>query len=146
MQKPIRFRFLMLTVSCVLLVFTIGCATPTEHAQTPKDESTSKSDSSNFTQLTEDNISDVVGKRLVTSDGNFILLSEDGLISGYWGGSSVVGQWEMRDGLWCRSYSAFFAPSFVGVNACHLWEGNDENIRATRDRGKGSKYYFSINN
>lgn len=122
------------------MILCVSCA------QTPKVESTSESDSSNFTQLTEDTISDVIGKRLVTSDGNFIILSEDGSISGNWGGSAAVGRWEMRGGLWCRKYSQFFASSFVGIDQCHLWEINEEQIRATRDRGKGGKYFLSVKN
>jgi len=129
-----------LLIFATTLYYCVSCA------QTPNSESASGSDSANFIPLTGDSFNGVVGERLVTSDGNFIVLSEDGTISGSWGGSSVVGQWEMRDGLWCRTYSEFFASNFVGVDQCHLWESNDEKIRATRDRGKGSKYFFSIKN
>ena len=81
---------------------------------------------------------DIFNRQLIAFGGNnFIVLGEDGSISGTWADSPVVGVWELRDGLWCRTYSEFAFDSIVGVEDCQQWERNGNIIRGVRS-GEGS--------
>ena len=104
----------------------------------------SKSIGGEFTRLTSENIDAIVGKKLIAPDGEFIVLGKDGSISGIWGKVPVNGTWEMKDDLWCRTYSEIYVDSVVSVSECHLWEQSENRIRGTRDRGNGSNYTFSF--
>lgn len=97
-----------------------------------------------YIQITDFPSEDIFERQLITVDGNFLVLSEGGTISGNWGESNVAGEWESRDGLWCREYSEFFIDSFVGVEECQLWERSGNVIRGIRDEGNGTSFFFSI--
>jgi len=96
----------------------------------------------NFTAVTESDLSSLAGKKL-TLENNFVILSEDGSIEGTWSDSPVVGTWEMKEGLWCRTYSEFFTSDLVGDEECHLWERDGNMIKGTREGGKGTSYLLT---
>lgn len=94
-------------------------------------------------QFTSEDANSLVGKQLQL-DENFLVLSADGTLSGTWGDGPLVGMWERRDGLWCRTYTEFYLPDFVDVEECHLWERNGNDVYAIRDSGKGKAYRLKI--
>jgi len=108
--------------------------------QAPKNAPSASQD--NFAPVTESDLSSLAGKKL-TLDNNFVVLSEDGAITGTWSNSPVVGTWEMKEGLWCRTYSVFFTSSLVGDEECHLWERDGNMIKGTRKGGKGTSYLLT---
>ncbi len=100
-------------------------------------------DATPFVQVTDIASEGIFGKRLKLDD-NYIVLSEDGTVNGMWAGGPAVGTWEMRDGLWCRTYTEFSLPDFVNDEKCHSWKRKGDTIKAKRDNGSGSTYTLTI--
>ncbi len=66
------------------------------------------------------------GKTLTSPKGKTVyVLGADGGLGGVIAKKKVVGTWEIRDGLWCRSLSE---PAVHEVDACRVVEVNGDHV------------------
>lgn len=92
-----------------------------------------------FTPLTDQGAFEaaIVGKRLAienTSSPSFLVVNADGTMEGVYEGTAYAGNWQWRDGYFCRTGTV----GFVLPENCQLWEISGDRARSTRDRGQGS--------
>lgn len=112
MQKNNLFRFIMLTVSCVLLTLTIGCATPTD----PTADTTEIS-SNNLSR--DEVIAHVTNKTEEWSKGAGYY-SANGDLDVVWEKKRLTGDWKVTDGgEMCITVAAW------GDEDCHSYRLNN---------------------
>ena len=87
------------------------------------------SDGNKFNQL-------VVGRKLYL-DENYVVVNKNGSLKGKFGGKTLKGAWEWRDGYWCRTLTTHSKDT-----DCQLWEVNGNQFIVTRDRGKGKGFTY----
>ena len=108
MKNLIQFRFLMLTVSCVLLALTIGCATPTDSSV-----DTTEISSNNLGK--DEVIAHVTNKTEEWSKGAGYY-SADGDLDVVWEKKRFTGTWKVTDsGEMCITVAAW------GDEDCHTY-------------------------
>ena len=99
---------------------------------------------SGATQLaTQADMTAVVGKRLVhDSPAQYVITGADGTLSGSWDGVRLAGNYEMKDGFFCRTLSA--GPGGASPEDCQLFILEGNKIIGTRNRGKGSSFTYTV--
>jgi len=80
----------------------------------------------------------VVNKKLVLGE-NHVTFRKNGTLKGNFGGKQLKGVWQWRDQYWCRTLTS---PS--ESTDCQLFEINGNQLRGTRDRGKGKSFVYTI--
>lgn len=75
----------------------------------------------------------IVDRTIEAPNGSFVVGS-DGQVAGALGGRSFQGPWQWHQGFWCRNVRVGNQES--GTD-CQVWEVNGNQIRMTRDQGRG---------
>jgi hypothetical protein len=78
----------------------------------------------------------VVGREIVTTEGNRFTSHADGRVTGQWAGQPMVGAWQWHQGFWCRNVRVGNNPE-TGTD-CQLIELSGNQIRSTREQGRGT--------
>jgi len=81
-------------------------------------------------------------RRWEFGNGNYSVVHSDGTVTGEFGGNSLTGTWEMRDGYWCRTIT------LANINApptdCQILQGDGTNFTVTREKGKGRTTDYTL--
>lgn len=73
-------------------------------------------------------------------ENNFVIAS-GGTLDGTFGGARTRGDWEWRDGTWCRTLSE--GPRGPSPEDCQTWVVDDAgNFVVTRNRGAGASFTY----
>ena len=132
-------RISIAILACALT--TVGCqATSVKPEAAVAPEAISKSE---YSQVTNESIGNLVGKKL-DQNGDFISLTDDGTFSGTWKNKPIAGNWEMRDGYWCRVLTVFHDQSALNKEDCQLWEIDGNALRGTRAKGTGDSFVYTV--
>lgn len=87
---------------------------------------------------TMEQLQPLLDRRWVFDDGSYDVVRADGSF----GGGEFAGTWEMRDGFWCRALTKGAQGS--RVEDCQLLQGDGTTFTATRQKGQGSSYSFTL--
>ena len=96
-----------------------------------------------YSQVTSESIGSLMGKR-IDLDGDYISLTDDGTFSGTWKDKPIAGNWEMRDGYWCRVLTVFHDQDALNKEDCQLWEIDGNALRGTRAKGTGVSIMYTV--
>ena len=77
----------------------------------------------------------IVGREIVTAEGNRFTSHPDGRITGQWAGQPMVGGWQWHQGFWCRNVRVGNNPE-TGTD-CQIVEIRGNEVRNTRNQGRG---------
>jgi len=122
MRIKLNFR---MALGAAMSIMMIGCvATPDYQPITTKDEYLTK----------------VVGRTVSLGDGSSTT-NADGTITGQFGGKPIVGTWTWEDGLFCREGTV---GAELMERDCQRLEIAGDNLRVTRNSGKGSQSQFRL--
>ncbi len=80
----------------------------------------------------------VVGKKLRFGD-DYVTARANGQVVGNFGGKALKGAWAWRDQYWCRTLTTHSKNT-----DCQAWETNGKTFRATRGRGKGKSFEYTL--
>ena len=132
-------RISIAILACALT--TVGCQTTSVKPEAVvASEVKSKSE---YSQVTNDSIGSLIGKK-VDLNGDYIYLTDDGTFSGTWKNKPIAGNWEMRDGYWCRVLPVFHDQGAINKEDCQLWEIDGNALRVTRAKGTGQSFVYTI--
>ena len=93
---------------------------------------------------TTDDFAELEGKKLLFTDGQYLVIESDGTIDGFFGGKRLEGTWEVTDGYWCRTFTA--GPDYAMKNPvdCQQFEKAGNSLKMTRDKGRGKSFNYTI--
>ncbi len=77
----------------------------------------------------------IVGRQILTTEGNRFTSHADGRLTGEWGGQRMVGGWQWHQGFYCRNVRVGSHPE-TGTD-CQLVEIRGNDVRKTRNQGRG---------
>ncbi|WP_245749199.1 dihydrodipicolinate reductase [Jannaschia pohangensis] len=83
----------------------------------------------------------LLSDRALTRTGITLDVTPDGMIRGRAFGVRVSGEWQWRDGYFCRTL--FHGPRDLGAN-CQLVQVNGNTLRFTLDKGAGDYADLSL--
>ena len=133
---PIWFRSSMRLSSITAIALAFGLAACETAA--PMTE-----EASSATRLaTQADMAAIAGKTLTLEPGKSYVIGADGTIKGSWGGAALVGQYEMKDGFFCRTLSQ--GPSGPAPEDCQILLLEGDTLRGTRDRGDGASFALTV--
>lgn len=82
----------------------------------------------------------VVGKKLATSNG-YSVANADGTMTGEFGGKKFSGAWKWSGKFFCRN--GVLGGKEIGSD-CQVWEIDGNQLRYTRQKGKGDSVIATI--
>lgn len=91
---------------------------------------------------TQSDMSAITGKTLTFAMDQSFVISDDGTLKGSWNGEPLIGTYEMKDGFFCRTLSA--GPRGPSPEDCQLFKLNGTSVSATRDRGNGGSFTYTV--
>lgn len=77
----------------------------------------------------------VVGKKIKCGDKDHYTIRRNGRLTGRFGGETLKGVWEWRDGYFCRTLTTVRPGT-----DCQKFEVSAKELRGTRNRGKGRSF------
>lgn len=80
----------------------------------------------------------VVGNKLWIEQ-NHVTVRANGSLTGKFGGQRLRGVWEWRGDYWCRTLTTHATNT-----DCQKWETDGTVFRATRAKGKGRSFVYSL--
>ncbi len=91
-----------------------------------------------YSRVTQETLNTgIVGQKLFY-EGNYMVISADGTVEGTFRGG-FNGTWSWVDGYWCRD-----VPGIEPVSDCQLLEMSGQRVRATRDKGNGRSFVYTL--
>ena len=85
----------------------------------------------------------VVGRRLESSGGStLVTIKDDGTLSGIWNNERLDGNWQFRDGFFCRTV---IVDTFIGDD-CQIMTYDDGGITIIRAKGTGERVRYLFRN
>lgn len=91
---------------------------------------------------TDQDMQAIYGKTLTYKPGFSFVISQNGTMSGSWGGGSLEGTFEMRDGYFCRVLTQ--SPRGPMPEDCQLFILEGDSLTGTRDRGNGVSFTYTV--
>lgn len=91
---------------------------------------------------TQADMAAITGKMLTLEPGRSYVIGADGTIIGSWDGAPLVGQYEMKDGFFCRTLSQ--GPNGPSPEDCQILLLDGDTLRGTRDRGDGASFALMV--
>ncbi len=91
---------------------------------------------------TQADISAIDGKTLTLESGKSYVVSSAGTINGSWGGSPLVGTYQMKEGFFCRVLTE--GPNGPSPEDCQILVLNGDTLTGTRNRGAGASFRLSV--
>jgi len=89
-------------------------------------------------------LSNYIGRRLLTGQGDYRLLLKDGTLVGESSDQTVTGKWQLDSGYLCYAEGPANGSQAKKQSDCVIMEVNDTSVRMTAARGKGrSTDYFA---
>ena len=112
-----------------------GCQTTTMDAMSGETSSATRLE-------TQNDMAAITGKLLVLETGKSYVIGADGTIKGTWDGAALVGEYEMRDGFFCRTLSQ--GPNGPSGEDCQILILDGNQLKGTRDRGNGVSFMLTV--
>lgn len=81
----------------------------------------------------------IVNKKLTLGE-NHVVIRKNGNLKGNFNDEDLKGAWQWRDGFWCRTLSTHSKDT-----DCQTVEVMGNQMRGTRQRGKGKSFIYTIN-
>lgn len=81
-----------------------------------------------------------VGGTTVQGADTILQIGRRWTFSGKTNGAAFQGEWDFRDGFWCRRVTK---PSPLPED-CQVWVVRGDNVTVTRDQGRGESFAYKI--
>lgn len=91
---------------------------------------------------TSDDFAQIMGKRLMFGDADFVVINANGTLTGDFNGVDTRGTWELKDGYFCRTLTA--GPRGASPEDCQLVVRKGNVLSVTRERGNGASFDYTI--
>ncbi len=91
---------------------------------------------------TQADISAIDGKTLTLEPGKSYVISSDGTLKGSWGGATIAGTYQMKNGYFCRVLTQ--GPNGPSPEDCQVLILDGDTLQGIRNRGEGASFQLSV--